>query len=122
VPEDGQCLLDWLPAPAAVEGWRLPWRDAQLDGWGLAPGPERDFVEAAHCDFALRCWEEPVRLPVDRKASLPSRYLMSGARSFFEPFATKARENAWPVYEIRSGHHAHVERPAEVADALLAVH
>lgn len=136
VPGDGECVLDLLPAAvgshfrdiaAQHDGWRLPGGEAQLDLWGLPAGPARDFVRARLCDFSLRCFEEPVRLPADRKAQLPARYLSCvsshyPARPFFAPFAEKARELAWPVYEIDSGHDCHVENPAAVAEALLAIH
>ncbi len=137
IPADRQCVLDLLPASAADQfrnlaarqggGWRLPAGEMHLDLWGLPPGAARDFVRARLCDFTLRCFEEPVRLPADRKSHLPARYVscVAGhypAKPFFLPFAQKARDNAWPVFEIDCGHDCHVENPVAVAAALVAIH
>jgi pimeloyl-ACP methyl ester carboxylesterase len=135
IPEDGQSVMDLLPPEIGAhfrnvardlgEGWRLPGGEGQLDLWGLKPGEARDFVRARLCDFSLRCFEEPVRLPANRKASIPATFLASvaegyPARPFFAPFAEKARTSGWTVAELQTGHDCHVERPAEVANILLS--
>jgi pimeloyl-ACP methyl ester carboxylesterase len=135
LPEDGQSALDLLPAEVGTyfrtvardhgDGWRLPGGEAQLDLWGLKPGEARDFVRARLCDFTLRCFEEPLRLPTNRKASLPATFVASvaedyPARLLFAPFAEKARASGWEVAELKTGHDSHVERPGEVANILLS--
>src|SRR5277367_4992236 len=135
IPEDGQSVLDLLPPEIGTyfrsvardhgDGWRLPGGEGQLDLWGLKPGEARDFVRARLCDFSLRCFEDPVRLPVNRKAGIPATFVAGvaegyPARPIFEPFATKARAVGWQVAELKTGHDCHVERPAEVANILLA--
>jgi pimeloyl-ACP methyl ester carboxylesterase len=135
IPEDGQCALDLLPPEIGTyfrnvardhgDGWRLPGGDGQLDLWGLKPGAARDFVRARLCDFSLRCFEEPLRLPANRKAGIPATFVSSvaeeyPARPFFAPFAEKARASGWEVVELEIGHDCHVERPGEVADILLS--
>jgi pimeloyl-ACP methyl ester carboxylesterase len=135
IPEDAQCVLDLLPpeigdyfrdvAQKHGDGWRLPGGEGQLDLWGLAPGEARDFVRARLCDFSLRCFEEPLPLPANRKASIPSTFVASvaeryPARPFFKPFEEKARASGWSVAELKTGHDCHVELPAEVANILLA--
>jgi pimeloyl-ACP methyl ester carboxylesterase len=135
IPEDGQCALDLLPPEIGAYfrntarehggGWRLPGGEGQLDLWGLKPGEARDFVRARLCDFSLRCFEEPLPLPANRKASLPATFVSCvaegyPARPFFAPFAAKARASGWEVAEVETGHDCHVERPAEVANILLA--
>src|SRR5580704_14181701 len=135
IPEDGQCVLDLLPpgigahfrkvAQEQGDGWRLPGGEGQLDLWGLKPGDARDFVRERLCDFSLRCFEEPLPLPANRKASIPTTYVTCvaegyPARPFFAPFAAKARISGWEVAEIDTGHDCQVERPAEVANILLA--
>ena len=135
IPEDGQCVLDLLPPETGAyfrgvardhgNGWRLPGGEGQLDLWGLKPGEARDFVRARLCDFTLRCFEDPLRLPANRKASLPATFLASvaedyPARPFFAPFAAKARASGWAVTDLNSGHDCHVERPVEVANILLS--
>jgi len=135
IPENRQSVLDLLPpeigayfrdvARAHGDGWRLPGGEGQLDLWGLKPGEARDFVRARLCDFSLRCFEEPLRLPANRKASIPGTFV-SGiaegypARPFFAPFAEKARASGWGVAELKTGHDCHVECPDEVADILLS--
>jgi pimeloyl-ACP methyl ester carboxylesterase len=136
IPENGQCALDLLPpeiggyfrtiAREHGDGWRLPGGEGQLDLWGLKPGEERDFVRARLCDFSLRCFEEPLALPANRKASIPATFVSCvaeayPARPFFAPFAAKARASGWNVAEVKTGHDCHVERPGEVADILLSV-
>jgi hypothetical protein len=107
------------------DGWRLPGGEGQLDLWGLKPGEARDFVHARLCDFSLRCFEEPLRLPDNRKASIPATFVASvaeeyPARPFFAPFAEKARASGWKVAELKTGHDCHVECPGEVANILLS--
>jgi len=135
IPEDGQCVLDLLPAETGAYfrqvarehggGWRLPGGEGQLDLWGLKPGRARDFVRARLCDFSLRCFEEPIRLPEIRKGSMPAVYVSCvaegyPARPIFEPFAKRARSFGWQVNEVKTGHDCHVENPEEVADILLS--
>lgn len=135
IPEDGQSALDLLPRETGAyfqdiarqygDGWRLPGGEGQLDLWGLKPGAAREFVRARLCDFTLRCFQEPLRLPVNRKASTPATFVSCvaeeyPARPFFEPFARKARSYGWELAELKTGHDCHVERPEEVADILLS--
>jgi pimeloyl-ACP methyl ester carboxylesterase len=135
VPEDRQSVLDLLPPEIGTyfrgiardhgDGWRLPGGEGQLELWGLKPGAARDFVRARLCDFSLHCFEEPLPLPANRKASIPATFVASvaeeyPARPFFAPFAAKARASGWQVAELQTGHDCHVERPGEVADILLA--
>jgi pimeloyl-ACP methyl ester carboxylesterase len=135
IPEDGQSALDLLPAEIGTyfrsvaqdhgDGWRLPGGDGQLDLWGLKPGDAREFVRARLCDFSLRCFEEPLRLPANRKVGMPATFISCvaegyPARPFFEPFAAKARASGWKIAELNTGHACHVERPSEVANILLS--
>jgi pimeloyl-ACP methyl ester carboxylesterase len=135
IPENGQCVLDLLPPQVGAHfrsvardhgnGWRLPGGEGQLDLWGLKPGEARDFVRARLCDFSLRCFQEPLLLPANRKASIPASFVTCvaegyPARPFFAPFAAKARASGWEVAELETGHDCHVERPGEVASILLS--
>jgi pimeloyl-ACP methyl ester carboxylesterase len=134
IPEDGQCVLDLLPPEIGIyfrqiasehgDGWRLPGGEPQLNLWGLKPGEARDFVRERLCDFSLRCFEEPIHLPRNRKASIPASYVSCvadgyPARPFFEPFARKSRASGWNVHEVSTGHDCHVEKPREIAEILL---
>jgi pimeloyl-ACP methyl ester carboxylesterase len=135
IPEDGQSVLDIVPPEIAAYfrkvareqggGWRLPGGAGQLDLWGLKPGAARDFVHARLSDFSLRCFEEPLRLPANRKAAFPGIFISSvaetyPARPFFEPFAKKARASGWQVFGLNTGHDSHVEDTRGVADILLS--
>ena len=135
IPEDGQCALDLLPSEIGAyfrkvarelgDGWRLPGGESQLDLWGLKPGEARDFVHSRLCDFSLRCFEEPLCLPANRKAAIPATFVSCiaegyPAKRFFEPFARKARASGWRVEELKTGHDCHVECPGEVANILLS--
>ncbi len=135
IPEDGQSVLDLLPSATGDYfrgiardhggGWRLPGGEGQLDLWGLKAGEARDFVRARLCDFSLRCFEEPLHLPANRKRDIPATFLASvaeayPARPLFAPYAAKARAAGWQVADLETGHDSHVERPVEVANILLA--
>ncbi len=135
IPEDGQSVLDLLPpgigqhfrdiAQKEGGGWRLQGGEGQLDLWGLQPGDAREFVRARLCDFTLRCFEEPLRLPANHKTRIPATFVSCiaegyPAKPFFQPFAAKARACGWSVAELNTGHQCHVERPAQVADILLS--
>jgi len=135
IPEDGQSALDLLPAEIGGyfrsvaqdhgDGWRLPGGEGQLDLWGLKPGEAREFVRARLCDFSLRCFEEPLHLPANRRANIPATFVASvaeeyPARPFFAPFAAKARGLGWEVAELNTGHDSHVECPDVVANILLS--
>jgi pimeloyl-ACP methyl ester carboxylesterase len=136
IPEDGQSVLDMIPpetgnyfrqvAREHGEGWRLPGGEAQLDLWGLNAGEARDFVRSRLCDFSLRCFEEPLSLPANRKAGFAATYVSCvadtyPAKPFFAPFASKARNSGWRVFEVKTGHDCHVERPEDVANILLSL-
>jgi len=135
VPENGNSVLDLLPpetgnyfrdlANKHGDGWRLPGGEGHLDLWGLQPGEAREFVRERLSDFSLRCFEEQLALPANHKAKLPATFVSCvadnyPAKPFFRPFAEKARLSGWDVREVNTGHDCHVERPAEVAEILLA--
>jgi len=135
IPENGQSVLDLFPSEMSAyfrnvareygDGWRLSGGEGQLDLWGLKPGEARDFVRSRLCDFSLRCFEEALPLPFNRKASIPAIFVASvaegyPARPLFGQFARKARASGWTVVELDSGHDCHVERPEDVASILLS--
>ena len=50
-------------------------RSACLDRWGLKEGPARDFVRSKLCDFSIRCFEQPLKLPTNAAAALDRTYI-----------------------------------------------
>jgi pimeloyl-ACP methyl ester carboxylesterase len=135
IPEDGQSALDLLPPATCAyfrevaqkhgDGWRLPGGEDQLDLWGLKPGEARDSARARLCDFSLHCFEQPVRLPINRKAGMPATFVACiadayPARPIFQSFAEKARLAGWDMAELQTGHECQVEQPSEVASILLS--
>jgi pimeloyl-ACP methyl ester carboxylesterase len=134
VPDDGQCALELLPAPIqqmfraqAAQyggGWRLAGGEKQLDLWGLHEGSAREFVRSKLCDFSLRCFEQPVRLPRNAAASLARTYIACvredyPARAAFERFARRAKFEGWRYHELPTGHDCHVEMPDEFVQLLM---
>jgi len=136
VPDDGQSVLDLLPAPivemfrqAAAgngEGWRLRAGESQLDMWGLKLGPERDFVRLHLSDFSLRCFEEAINLPTGAATRLHRTFFACvgegyPARSVFERFSNRAKREGWNYYEFPTGHDCHVELPDAFAQKLQSL-
>jgi pimeloyl-ACP methyl ester carboxylesterase len=134
IPDDGQSVLDLLPAPlvemfrqvadGSGEGWRLPAGEAQLDMWGLKPGPEREFVQLRLSGFSLHCFEEAVSLPTDAATRVPRTFIECAAeeypaRSVFKRFSDRARNEGWTCYELPTGHACQVEMPEEFVSKLL---
>ncbi len=132
IPEDRQCALDLMPpafaelfrrtAAAVGSGWKLPATEGHLDLWGLAPGLARDFVQQRLCDFSLRCFEEPLDLPVMGRQHVDCCYLECTAdvpsRSVFLPMAEKARELGWTMDALPAGHDVQAEMPREFVEVL----
>jgi pimeloyl-ACP methyl ester carboxylesterase len=134
IPEDGQSVLDLLPAPivdmfrqaAAThgEGWRLKAGEGQLDLWGLKPGAEREFVRSHLSDFSLRCFEEAVSLPANAPSKVHRTFFACTAkdypaRSVFQRFSERAKNEGWGYHEFPTGHDCHVEQPEAFVAKLL---
>lgn len=133
IPGDGQSVLDFMPesnqtalrdqARTEGDGWRLPASEARLDRWGLKEGPARDFVRSKLCDFSIRCFEQPLRLPTNAAASLDRTYIACVAEDYparpsFARFAERAKAEGWRYYELPTGHDCHVEMPEAFCELL----
>lgn len=134
VPQDGQSVLDLLPAPfqqafraqaeAEGDGWRLKASERQLDLWGLHDPLAREFVRAKLCDFSLNCFAQPLALPTNAAAKLDRTYIACTAENYparvaFQPFAAAAQQDGWRYFELPTGHDCHVEMPEEFSQILL---
>jgi len=135
IPGDGQSALDLLPEPVVEmfrqmaastgEGWRLRAGEAQLDMWGLKPGPERDFVRSRMSDFSLRCFDEAISLPNNAASKVERTFIACvaegyPARPVFRQFGDRAKSEGWAYHEVPTGHDCHVELPDAFVSALLA--
>jgi len=133
VPDHGQSALQLLPdsirdafrgQAEADGGWRLRSSDRQLDLWGLADGPARDFVRGRLCDFTIRCFEQALHAPTHAATTLERTYIWCvregyPARAVFEQFAKRAQREQWEHHELPTGHDCHVELPDVVSELLL---
>jgi pimeloyl-ACP methyl ester carboxylesterase len=134
VPSDGQSLIDFLPGGIAQklrtqanntgDGWRLAAGERELDLWGLDPGPERTFVRARLSEFSLRCFEEPIRLPMNSAAKLQRTYIacLTGSylvRPVIKSIGDRVQQEGWTYHELPTGHFCHVEMPDAFVSKLL---
>jgi pimeloyl-ACP methyl ester carboxylesterase len=130
VPENGQSLFDLFP-PARAEAMSAEARQ-KGDGYKIAPLPAAYFeVNAADAAWVdAMCTPQPLatfeqKLPLTgARDRVPRRVyiLASGWKSAsFPPFAERlARDPAWQVRSIACGHDVMLDRPEELAEALVA--
>jgi len=127
VPEDGKALIDYLP-----QQQRQRMRDSVSagDGWRVTPNPvppdtsEADLAWIAKFRMpqSVRCFEQPIRLQA--KLTLPRTFIRCtryADRGAFGQFATRAREEGWPVYEIDASHSPNVTAPQALMDVLQRI-
>jgi pimeloyl-ACP methyl ester carboxylesterase len=132
VPSDGQSAMDLFPpafadrfrqrADKEGEGWLLRPSEATLDGWGLKPGAEREFVKARLSDFSIRCFAEAAKLPTNAATRFRRTYVACvaegyPARAVFKPFGDRAKQEGWSYRELPTGHDCHIEAP----DAFVSI-
>jgi pimeloyl-ACP methyl ester carboxylesterase len=135
IPGGGQSALDLLPVPVGEmfrqtatstgEGWLLRAGEAQLDMWGLKPGPERYFVRSRMSDFSLRCFEEAISLPTNAASKVHRAFIACvaegyPARPIFQQFSDRAKSEGWTYHELATGHDCYVELPDAFVSKLLA--
>lgn len=135
VPRDGQSALQLLPAAIAQSfqtiareqggGWRLPAGDFLLDVWGTRDPAHRAKVRSDFCDFSIRCFEQALDLPGGQTQTTPRGYIVGGlkheypARTAFQRFVDEACVGGWLLAQLDAGHTCEVEKPAEVAQAIV---
>jgi pimeloyl-ACP methyl ester carboxylesterase len=128
VPENGKSLFDYLPAEQA-QGMRT---DAAQngDGYKITPIPAAAFAvnaqDAAWVD--AMCVKHPLAT-FEQKLTLTGRevpkrtYIFAAgwAPSPFQQFAMRFKDDrAWQFVSIACGHEAMLDRPQELARALIA--
>ncbi len=125
VPDDGQCLLDFLP-----EQERQRMRDAAKSGddWRVPPNPtppdtppeDIDWLNERRVPMPIKCFETPLKF-CGGALSLPRSYIYATRvtpADVFGQFAARAkREPGWRYVEIDASHSPAVTAP----EALMAV-
>jgi pimeloyl-ACP methyl ester carboxylesterase len=126
VPEEGQCLLDFLNES---ERQRMLQLAKSGDGWRVPPNPtppdtapaDVEWLTPRRADMPIRCFESPLKLH-GGALKLPRSYIYATRVSpvdAFGPFAARARsEPGWGYLEIDASHSPHVTAP-EMLMALL---
>jgi pimeloyl-ACP methyl ester carboxylesterase len=132
VPEDGQALVDLLPAErremflerarATGEGSSVPSPAPQI--WGVTSDADLAWVRPRLLPQPLATFTEPLRL-TRPAASLPRTYIActgSPTAATFRPFVERARADpAWRYRELATGHDAMVTMPQELAGLFLEI-
>lgn len=127
VPEDGQALIDFLP-PAARQRMRDSVRAG--DGWRVTPNPippdtsEADaaWVGKFRMPQSVKCFEQPIRLRAG--LTLPRTYIQCmryADQGPFGQFATRARNEGWPLHELDASHSPNVTAPEALVGLLQKI-
>jgi len=125
IPEDGQSLMDLLPAPArdamvgaahrAGDGWRVPPRDLPGD----TAEDDRVWASPRRVAHPIAAFQERLRLsgrPLPPRAYIYCR--RSDRDDRFGAFAARARAERWPYAEIDASHNPHITAPDELCTLL----
>jgi pimeloyl-ACP methyl ester carboxylesterase len=122
VPDDGDSLVDLLPAAVRAQ------RQVGGDGWRIPPGPMPPDTPAEDVAWCL-----PRRLPQPAKTFEQKLKLQSGALTLprhyiycqrhspddrFRRFYERGQREGWGTHEIDSSHNPHITCPQTLADLL----
>lgn len=132
VPEDGQSEADlWPPERRAMA------EEAEAEAEGLAQPPPLaifgvndpelvDWINERVSPQPVSTYIEPVPPGNVKSEVLPRVFIHctgnpSTTPDVFGPFAVKARDKGWDVYEIATGHLAMLTAPKELSELLHAI-
>ena len=124
VPENGQALIDFLPQH---DRRRLLDSVNAGDGWRVTPNPippdtsdaDRAWIAKLRMPQSVKCFEQPIHLRT--KQTLPRTYIQCmryADRSPFGQFATRARGEGWPAYELDASHSPNITAPRALMELL----
>ena len=127
VPNDGECLLDLVPAEAgaamragAVDGWKVPPTPPPPD----TPEADLAWVTARRGPQPLGTFTEPLRL-ANPAGGRPRSYIYCqriGPGDTFGRFATMAKADpSWRYAEIDASHSPHVTAPELLTEVLVGM-
>lgn len=147
LPEDGQSLVDLMPADARKHFWErarargeewerqgrspagLPVAESPPMETHLTPWVERGWLSSDDAHWMLRhfvphpdpTYLDPVRFRNPAAKELPRTYILCTlTQGPFETFALRAQtESGWRYRELVSGHDAQVMVPRELAQTLI---
>jgi pimeloyl-ACP methyl ester carboxylesterase len=120
--EDGENVLQHAPIE---EDW-------VTDGWKVRPIPagkfnvnivDRDWVDRQCTTQSIGCWRQPLTdtSGINRIGKIV--YILAkgwdNGKSPFAPFFEKARARGWKTVTIASGHDVMLDKPEELARALI---
>ncbi len=125
VPDDGQCLLDFLNQS---EQQRMQELAKSGDGWRVPPNPtppdtppaDVEWLTERRVDMPIKCFQMPLKLQAG-KLTLPRSYIYAtriAPADTFGAFAARAKsEPGWRYHELDASHSPNVTAP----EALMAL-
>jgi pimeloyl-ACP methyl ester carboxylesterase len=127
VPEDGQCLFDFLPAELVAQfvagakagGGRLP--PIPAEAFNVNPA-DAAWVNATCVPQAFATFGEPVKFTGKEKKVKNRTYILATGYDMhvFDQFHTKLKNDAaWKVTTVPCGHDVMLDKPDELAKLLL---
>lgn len=125
LPTDGSSRFELFESQEQVEQFRRTARDGLLPPWSeeaLQPQIEDDELRLRFCEELsprpLRLYEE--RLPVPGAWEVSPRGYLLFSESYRGSFE-EAEKQHWPTRKLPGSHFHMLNRPAEVAEALIAL-
>lgn len=125
VPENGEAAIDLLPENVAhhyhesVEGpgfgWLIPPRS--LSVLGVSEQDDLDWLTPRLTPHPWATYTEAIFLDTELTGNAAYIECTDWMR-VFQPYAQRAADKGWPVYEIATGHEAMVTAPEELSDLL----
>lgn len=122
VTEDGENVVQHAPFAdgQVVDGWKV--RPIPAETFSVNAG-DREWVDRQCTVQSIECWQQPIRLTggIDRIKNII--YILAhgwgGGTSPFSTFYEKAKSKGWKALVIPSGHDVMLDKPDELARALL---